>query len=358
MINRTIFPTILFFLSLCSIPAQHTVVPFDSEQWELENAQTTITEYQGKKSIQLSGGSIYLPQVSFFNGTIEVDVNFPAERNFFGVLFRMQDENHHEHFYLRPHQTGKPDACQYTPVFNGYAGWQLYHGEGFGSVIDLVPDQWHHLKIVVKGNSASVYYDDMEKAALEIPTLKGDFTTGSIGLNSGQTVHFANFSYQVDERTYPTPVASSANDPKQIKSWQLSQAISNDLFQEVTSIDTKLQNQLQWKTFPTEPGGLMNIARYVSPEEGKTTTVAKLEITAEQNEGKGLVFGYSDQVMVYVNGKLQYGGQNTYRSRDYRYLGTIGYFDAIFLDLKKGKNEVLFVVTENFGGWGIQARWL
>jgi len=33
-----------------------------------------------------------------------------------------------EHFYIRPHQSGNPDANQYTPVFNGVSAWQLYHG--------------------------------------------------------------------------------------------------------------------------------------------------------------------------------------------------------------------------------------
>jgi len=37
-------------------------------------------------------------------------------------------------------------------------------------------------------------------------------------------------------------------------------------------------------------------------------------------------------------------------------LGTIGLFDRVFLPLHRGENEVLFSVTEDFGGWGIMAR--
>lgn len=357
MINRIIFPTILFFLLSISLPAQSISVPFDSKAWNAGEAQTSLEHYQGKKSLKLSGGAIRLPEVSFFNGTIKVDVNFPDQRNFFGILFRSQDDSNTEHFYLRPHQSGKPDACQYTPVFNGFSGWQLYHGEDFGTTIDLVPDQWHHLKIVVKGRQASVFYDDMEQPILEIPNLKGDFPAGSIGLDTGQPVHFANFSYQLDANSYSTPAPKLAEDSQLITSWQLSQAVSNEHFQDVSVLTEAIHKQLRWKTYPTETTGLMNIARHVAPEEGKTTVVAKLEVTAERDEIKGLLFGYSDQVLVFVNGKLQYGGQNNYRSRDYRYLGTIGFFDAVFLDLKAGKNEVLFVVRENFGGWGLQARW-
>ena len=59
---------------------------------------------------------------------------------------------------------------------------------------------------------------------------------------------------------------------------------------------------------------------------------------------------------VYLNGQLIYTGDNTYMSRDYRYLGTIGLFDNVLLPLKPGKNELYIAVTEAFGGWGIMAR--
>ena len=51
-----------------------------------------------------------------------------------------------------------------------------------------------------------------------------------------------------------------------------------------------------------------------------------------------------------------YSGSNFYRSRDYRYLGTIGWFDKVYLPLEAGENEIWFAVTEAFGGWGIQAQ--
>ena len=57
--------------------------------------------------------------VSFTNGIIEYDVAFTAKRNFIGVKFRQQDAKNSEEFYIRPHQSGNPDANQYTPIFNG-----------------------------------------------------------------------------------------------------------------------------------------------------------------------------------------------------------------------------------------------
>lgn len=43
-------------------------------------------------------------------------------------------------------------------------------------------------------------------------------------------------------------------------------------------------------------------------------------------------------------------------SRDYRFLGTVGYFDEVYVDLKKGKNELWIAVSETFGGWGVKAQ--
>ena len=54
-----------------------------------------------------------------------------------------------------------------------------------------------------------------------------------------------------------------------------------------------------------------------------------------------------------MNGRLVYGGSNQYLTRDYRYLGTIGLFDDLYVSLSPGPNEVWFAVSESFGGWGI-----
>ena len=69
-----------------------------------------------------------------------------------------------------------------------------------------------------------------------------------------------------------------------------------------------------------------------------------------------LRLGYSDRARVYLDGRLLYVGDNSYRSRDYRYLGTIGLFDEIWLPLNRGENQLWVAVSEDFGGWGILGR--
>ena len=79
-------------------------------------------------------------------------------------------------------------------------------------------------------------------------------------------------------------------------------------------------------------------------------------IESGKDQVKALSFGFSDYVIVYLNDKALYMGQDAFLSRDYRYLGTIGFFDQPFLPLKKGTNELWFVIAEDFGGWGMKAK--
>lgn len=348
-----LFLLVLNFATSVVFGQQLTPVPFTSGNWNFGDAQFVIENYMGRESIHLTGGNISVADVEFLDGTIEVDINFPEARFFPGIFFRMQDEGNYENFYVRPHQSGNPDATQYTPVFNGVAGWQLYHGEGYSAAIELRPDTWHHIKIDVAGDRADIYFDDMNTPFLKVMGLKREPKAGKIGVSSGAPVHFSNFRYsstkpELDERK---PARMEA-PPGLITSWKISNIVQDDLYRDMPEITTA---NLAWTKQETEPSGTINLARFVQRGEGLNTIVAKLDIHAKEAANKPVVFGYSDFIWIYVNGKQVYGGRNDFMSRDYRYLGTIGFFDSVYLPLDRGENEVHFVVSENFGGWGLKA---
>ena len=77
---------------------------------------------------------------------------------------------------------------------------------------------------------------------------------------------------------------------------------------------------------------------------------------AAQAGTRQLDLGFSDRARVYFDGRLLFRGDDPYRSRDYRFLGSIGWWDALWLPLEAGPNELVVAVTEEFGGWGVQAR--
>jgi len=139
-------------------------------------------------------------------------------------------------------------------------------------------------------------------------------------------------------------------DPNRVMSWEVSGAIAEE------EVDTLIGNSFEWSRQEAEPTGITNLARAPGKEPGKNTVIARLSIESDKAQMKGLAFGYSDAVTVYINGVPMYSGTNVYQSRDYRYLGTIGLFDRVYLPLKAGQNDVRFAVTEAFGGWGIIAR--
>lgn len=131
-------------------------VPFNPERWEIRAEESRITEHLGRPSLFLKGGLAAAKESQFTDGVIEFDIAFTGERGFVGAIWRMQDFENYEEFYLRPHQSGQPDANQYQPVFNGLAAWQLYYGEGYAAPVRYDFNQWLHIKIVVSGKNAEM----------------------------------------------------------------------------------------------------------------------------------------------------------------------------------------------------------
>jgi hypothetical protein len=103
-----------------------SIIPFSSPRWEFREFERApgpkkhvLETYLGKPSLRLELTEAVLPDANFTNGIIEYDVAFPATRGFIGVSFRRQDRDNMEDFYIRPHQSGNPDATQYQPVIHG-----------------------------------------------------------------------------------------------------------------------------------------------------------------------------------------------------------------------------------------------
>lgn len=198
----------------------------------------------------------------------------------------------------------------------------------------------------------------METPALFIQDLKRPTKPGKVGLSASfAPAHFSNFSFtptnnpplkSKPKATEPTPAGT-------VMSWLVSTAF------EGKSLDAKYQlaqtdkQKLTWKKLDSESTGITNLARLQGVQDSTNTVFARLIVQSDHEQVKKIKFGFSDEVKVYFNDRLIYGGTDTYRSRDYRFLGTIGLFDELYLPLNKGTNELWFAVTEDFGGWGIKA---
>jgi hypothetical protein len=344
---------------VASLVTASELVPFDSPRWQISAEENRIEEYQGKTSLVLRGGLALVADADFRDGVIEYFCAFPEGRGFVGATWRVQDAANREEFYIRPHQSGNPDANQYTPVFNGLSAWQLYHGDGYGAPITYDFDTWIPIKIVVSGDQAEVYVRDLETPALFIDDLKRNAAPGAVGLavpNFG-SARYADFRIErVESPELKGHVERSRTAPfGTVMKWHVSDTFAEQALEDVLEIGPKLKNGLEWTALDSEPTGLANLSRVSVLTPEADTVFARVTVVSDRAQSKNLAFGYSDRVRLFLNDRLLYTGNNGYRSRDYRYLGTIGYFDAVTLSLEKGKNELLLAVSESFGGWGVQA---
>lgn len=348
-----IITVMLGAVSLASAAAQD----IDPDKWELSENGAQIVNYLGRQSIQLNGGVSELKDMKFQNGTISFDIVMQEKRGFAGVYFRWNDNNA-EYFYLRPHMSGNPDSNQYTPRFNGVAGWQLYHSPRFSAPTVYKFDQWFSVKLVVKDNKMDVYIDS-DVPVLHVDNLMGPEAAGSIRIGGGfQDFRFSNFEIVPDDTvsTIGIPAPRAELPDTLIKTFSVaSTAVLGSSVEGMPELDAGLLAGQVWQTLEIDEAGVGNLAKISGRTPEINTLFVRKILTADAAKTVRFQYGFSDRVTVFLNGRAIAYGDDRYLSRDYRHLGTIGLYDSVFLPLKAGKNELIFAVSEGFGGWGIKA---
>ena len=328
-------------------------IPFDSVAWSRGSAIRTSIERAGRAGIRFDatdGDSRELiGDVELLDGAIEVDLAVGARRAFHGVVWRLQDAENYESFFVRPHQVGNPDSIQYTPVWNDSSAWQLYHGEGFWASVEFPLEQWFTIRVVFAGELAEIYVADLERPVL-VSRQRRPPAPGRVGLLvGGEGLEVARFAVEPEAR--PRATSTVPDEPPvegAIGAWSVSSPFPEDSFPDPAACT--------WTRLESEPSGLVNLARLHPIQERRNTVYARVTLRSELAQAKELTLGFSDRATVLLNGALLYRGDATYRSRDYRFLGSIGYWDTLVLPLRAGGNELVFAVAEDFGGWGVQAR--
>jgi len=361
--------------SFCSMPSRATqtlIIAPDSPRWDLEG-QAKPVEYQGRKSLFLDGGGATLKDLEMRDGVIDVDVATPAARGFFGIQFRIAGDNA-EWIYLRQQKSGAPDAMQYTPVLNTGLNWQIYNGPGFTGAVDIPRDVWFHLRVEVSGAQAKFYVKDMGKPALVVSDLKTGVRKGQVALAvlTGAT-YFSNFEIRttsdvVFERRLPPMPAGT------LTKWAISpayDALQRNLERPLSAAESEA---IQWEEVEAESPGFVVLYRYrqaphprvtfandfskrLDPQPGMKVLYARTTIASDREQVKRLYLGYSDDVSVFLNGKILFRGRSAQNFRDPAFLGIVNpENDVVYLPLKKGRNELTLAVSELGGGWGFICR--
>jgi hypothetical protein len=342
-------------------PSSSQPVPFDSGRWRVDAVESRVEDHLGRRSLFLNGGLATVADVRFTHGWIEFGIAMTGDRGFMGAIWRVQDTRNYEEFYVRPHQSGNPDANQYTPVFNGVSGWQLYHGERYTVPFIYRFDEWMRVKVLFSGAQAEIYIGDMETPVLFVDELKGEVEPGGVGVSALKgfaPAHFSDFSFAA---MGSPPSRGRPGEPERapegvVPFWWVSDAFRESALDGRRSLGPDDMAARTWTRLPAERSGLANLARVQGVDFGKSTAFARTVVLSDREQVKRLDFGFSDRVRVYLNGRLLFRGDDAPRSRDYRFLGSIGYFDALYLPLVRGENEILMAVSEETGGWGVQAK--
>ena len=349
-------------LALLIFASKAQTISMSPGSWEVDANGAVFEMFEGVPSMYIHQG-FARPKVpvDFKTGVIEYEVWVTDRRGFPGVRFRVVDDSNWEEFYIRPHQSGNPDANQYTPVYNGIAGWQVYYGKPYAVAYTYKMNAWNHVKLVIAENELEVFINDMNKPVTYIPQLERTPVKGGIQLYAGgpSGFRFANFKYAAQSNVNLKSERAEVTKPAAeiIPSWEVSESFElGEFFDESYGFDFKRADKLAWKRIGVKNKGHVNISQWAVQTDRKKSSVAKVIIESEREQTKRLSYGFSDEVIVFLNGEIIHGGKDGFRSRDYRFLGTIGYFDDLYLDLKKGKNELWMVVTEGIGGWVVQGK--
>jgi hypothetical protein len=148
-------------------------------------------------------------------------------------------------------------------------------------------------------------------------------------------------------------------------------ASARDLEKPLTSSETAA---MKWRDVEAEAPGFVVLYRYLEaphprvtfandfskrldPQPGMKVVYARTTIDSDRDQVNKLEIGYSDDVSVFLNGQILYRGRSAQNFRDPGFLGIVNpENDAVYLPLKKGKNELVLAVSELGGGWGFICR--
>ena len=354
---RGIRPLILGLIGgTASAAATGASYPMTADHWDVQGT-AGFEVRDGRDTLRLGnfkgtpvgGGQANLKGVQFATGVIEFDMLITGERDFVGPVFRQVQDGFGEVIYLRPHLNGKPDAIQYTPVVNNNLAWQIFTGPGFEAETTFPLSKWMHVRTDVFETSAAVSIDGKE--VLHVPYLKGKSGSGEVGvvaLAGGDFI--ANFSVEPIVN-YRDPEAAPPIAPLpagSVTSWKVTPAITQDeAFARAAKSNWAGVN---WQTVAVETNGIANLSKAGPDADDRHSFIARFTVNSRSAHRELLQFGFSDAVRVYVNGIPLYEGADLQFSRDYRFLGHVGFWDAVFLPLKAGSNDIAFVVTDDTNG--------
>ena len=238
-------------------------VPADSPRWKLEG-RAEVTDYQGRKSILLNGGGATLQDFAMRDGVVDVDVATPASRGFFGIQFRIADDDANaEWVYLRQHKSGAiPTPCNTRRCSAAASTGSSSMGRASPARSTSPKTSGSTCAWRFRGPRRSSMSRTWTRPALVMDDLKSGIQKGQLALAVliGET-YFSNFEVRTtpdapwERHLPPTP-------PGTLTRWSLSpeyDALARDVERPLSAAES---DAIPWREVEAEPPGLVVLYRY------------------------------------------------------------------------------------------------
>lgn len=196
LIPLTLFSLLILFTARLSVNAQTgKMIPdlskaSDTTYWSPFNRNATYSNEMLYLDSKPGDGVLWLKDLAFFNGIIELDIKGKNEtgKSFVGIAFHGLDNSTYEAIYFRPFNFLSPQrrnhSVQYVshPVFT----WDKLRGKSPGKYENETtpipdPEQWFHATIVIESPVVKVFVNNSKEASLIIDQLSTN-KSGMIGL--------------------------------------------------------------------------------------------------------------------------------------------------------------------------------
>jgi hypothetical protein len=356
--------------------AQAVDVPLSPDAWIATDSLRSVA-YLGRPALYMNRGVALVRDAAMEDGTLDLDVAASDTTNFLGVAFRAANPRFSNVVFLRAIASGTEEAVQYGPAFNSLGvAWQVYHGDGANAVVDVPRNRWMHLRVELHGPAARVFVDTATSPTLVVPRLVASGGSG-LGLWTGafgRGAYFSNIRYAVAPRSSASPTPPAPAPPSgTILDWEISDAIEAAEF-----TPTKLPDLggLKWQRVATEPEGFVLVNRYREAPVGgvprdstgavlvdsvmtgrianSRIVYARTTIAAPRDELRRLQYSYSNGVVIYLNGRPLAFAMNPGGLRGLGVMAKAG--DAVYLPLRRGRNQLVLAVIQSTGGWAFSGR--
>ena len=188
----------------------------------------------------------------------------------------------------------------------------------------------------------------------------------------GRGAYFSNIRYTAAPGS-AVETAAPAPPPGTLLGWEISSPIEAADFRPASLPDL---GRLTWQRVEAEPEGFVLINRYREapvggvPRDstgavladsvmtgkiaGSRIVYARTTITAAHDETRRLQYAYSNGVVMYLNGRPLAFAMNPGGLRGIGVMARVG--DAVYLPLRRGRNQLVFAVIQCTGGWAFSAR--